>query len=115
MTPTDELIQLARILADWVSPAPSITIYLFGSRVRGDHRPDSDVDVLIDISRASTTEDATWWSNVNADEFRTIDTLLPGPLQILESHSSLRPAIISAPVVHRDRQVVCVWRDAKPL
>ena len=101
------------MLADWVSPAPSIMIYLFGSRVRGDHRPDSDVDVLIDIRRASTTEDATWWSSVNMDEFRTINALLPGPLQILEYHSNLMPEIINARIVYRDRQVICVWRAAK--
>ena len=34
--------ELARILGDRFEAA-----YLFGSRARGDHRPDSDVDVLV--------------------------------------------------------------------
>jgi predicted nucleotidyltransferase len=40
----DEVKQLARTLADWAADK-SVTVFLFGSRVRGDHRPDSDVDV----------------------------------------------------------------------
>jgi predicted nucleotidyltransferase len=39
-------IAQAGIPADWIEPAPGApAVYLFGSRVRGDHRPDSDVDV----------------------------------------------------------------------
>jgi hypothetical protein len=37
----NELEALAEILAEWIDSAPAIpTVYLFGSRVRGDHRPD---------------------------------------------------------------------------
>jgi predicted nucleotidyltransferase len=43
-----ELHALAEILAKWIEPVPGIpAIYLFGSRVRGDHRQDSDVDVRL--------------------------------------------------------------------
>jgi len=42
----DEVKQLARALADWAADK-SVTVFLFGSRVRGDHRPDSDVDVFV--------------------------------------------------------------------
>jgi predicted nucleotidyltransferase len=39
---------LAEILAEWINPAPGIpAVYLFGSGVRGDHRPNSDVDVRL--------------------------------------------------------------------
>jgi predicted nucleotidyltransferase len=34
----DEVKQLARALADWAADK-SVTVFLFGSRVRGDHRP----------------------------------------------------------------------------
>jgi predicted nucleotidyltransferase len=48
IVPNAELVALAEILADWVEPAPSVpAVYLFGSRVRGDHRHDSDVDVRL--------------------------------------------------------------------
>jgi predicted nucleotidyltransferase len=38
---------LAETLARWLEPAGGFVAYVFGSRVRGDHRPDSDVDVRI--------------------------------------------------------------------
>jgi hypothetical protein len=39
-----DLVSLARVIADWVEPVLGVpAVYLFGSRVRGDHRPDSAV------------------------------------------------------------------------
>jgi predicted nucleotidyltransferase len=35
----DELRTLAEVFADWIEPVPDVpAVYLFGSRVRGDHR-----------------------------------------------------------------------------
>src|SRR5262249_16933676 len=42
-----ELEALAEILAEWADPPPGIlNVILFGSRVRGDHKPDSDVQLV---------------------------------------------------------------------
>lgn len=30
---------------------PGVTIYLFGSRARGTHRPESDIDIALDAGR----------------------------------------------------------------
>ena len=109
-----DLVELARTLAEWVAPAPSVTIYLFGSRVRGDHRSDSDVDIVVRFGTSPTTADVTWWSSVNADLFASINARLPGPLQILENDDHLVQEVLSAPEVYRDRQVTCVWRNPKP-
>jgi predicted nucleotidyltransferase len=50
-----ELQALAEILAEWINPAPGIpAVYLFGSRVRGDHRPNSDVDVRLYLDEGAT-------------------------------------------------------------
>jgi predicted nucleotidyltransferase len=43
------LQELAARMADWAHTHSVFTIYLFGSRVRGDHRPDSDLDVIFDL------------------------------------------------------------------
>lgn len=41
----DEALRgLVRRLADWLDPQ---AIWLFGSRARGDHRPDSDFDFMV--------------------------------------------------------------------
>ncbi len=102
----DELIALARILADWADGV-SATIYLYGSRVRGDYRPDSDVD--IHIAWANPDNHSTlWWCEENDDWFATINRRLPGPLQILEARDPLHYAVEAAPVVHQDRNVRCV-------
>jgi predicted nucleotidyltransferase len=42
---SQEVRELAKIIADWSASAPDFTFYLFGSRVRGDHLSDSDVDL----------------------------------------------------------------------
>jgi len=53
---TVELQGLAETIARWVDPVPGIdAIYLFGSRVRGDHRPDSDVGSAYSRKTCATT------------------------------------------------------------
>lgn len=108
-----DLEKLACILADWVEPAKGFDIYLFGSRVRGDHRTDSDVDVVIPIPRLPTPSDAAWWSEINEDNFKAINAELPGPLQILENSDPIADKVRSARVVYCDRQVTCVWMEQK--
>src|ERR1700690_718740 len=79
------LASLANILADWLEPAPNIpAVYLFGSRVRGDHRPDSDVDVRLFINewRDVKPVDMDWWVKENETDFADLKRRLPGPLEI---------------------------------
>jgi uncharacterized protein len=39
------------------SNAPNATLILFGSRARGDNRPDSDIDILILLDQKQITSD----------------------------------------------------------
>lgn len=119
MTISEEVVDLARVLADWVSEAPGPKLYFFGSRVRGDHRPDSDVDVSIEWVIPSDADDLwwekndAWWAENNRTHFASINSRLPGPLRILEDNDSITERIRAAPVVYQDRRVVCVWSDPK--
>jgi predicted nucleotidyltransferase len=106
---SDELLDLARVLADWAAPASGATIYLYGSRVRGDHRPDSDVDVCLDFRPDPGKADVEWWTANNQDLFTEINKWLPGPIHVLPMPDPLRQKIIAAPVAHQDRNVRCVW------
>jgi predicted nucleotidyltransferase len=78
-----DLCVLASVLADWAADAPGVKLYLFGSRVRGDHHSKSDVDVSVEFVSIGERE-RKWWSTNNDDLFATIDARLPGKLQILD-------------------------------
>ena len=109
----DDLVELAYILASWAAPAPLATIYLFGSRVRGDHRLDSDVDIFVHWT--DVDDDLLWWwSENNETDFAAIKALLPGPLKILESDDPLGMRIRAAEAVHKDGNIICVWLPPKP-
>ena len=112
MNPPEELRLLAAILADWAATARGAQIYLYGSRVRGDHRPDSDVDIAVQWGRVSEAE-RSWWSENNWDLFEKIGARLPGKLEVLEFGDPLRSQIFAAPVVYRDRNVICVMMPPK--
>jgi hypothetical protein len=113
------LASLADILADWLEPAPNIpVVYLFGSRVRGDHRPDSDVDVrvLINEWRNLDRRDMDWWGKENDTDFAALKGQLPGPLSLHREQSDDADAAImqgrKTPVMVY-RRIVCVWTPPK--
>jgi predicted nucleotidyltransferase len=114
-----ELEALAETLAEWISPAPGIpAVYLFGSRVRGDHRPDSvDVRLYLDEWTDVGEVDLRWWQNQNETDFADLKARLPGPLHIhREKQDDADPAIrqgIRNPILVV-RRVVCVWTPAMP-
>ena len=107
-----ELRDLAAILAEW-SRGYAVRVYLFGSRVRGDHQHDSSVDVYLKWTLAGGDEavnDRTmgWWARENEDDFRAINKCLPGPLKILEGADPIGQIVMEAPVSHWDGNVSCV-------
>ena len=110
MTATDELKALASVLADWAAPAPGITVYLFGSRVRGDHTSTSDIDVHFHWGDRDIGDgDIQWWGRNNEQDFAAIKAKLPGPLKILERWDAVWcQRVVAAPVIHQDRNVRCV-------
>jgi predicted nucleotidyltransferase len=116
---TQQLLDLADILADWIAPAPNIpAVYLFGSRVRGDHRPDSDVDVRLLLNEWGKIDqrDREWWIAQNTSDFADLKAKLPGPLAIHREASDDADAAILAGrktplLIHR--RVVCVITPRK--
>jgi hypothetical protein len=109
-----QLLDLVDVLADWIEPAPNIAaIYLFGSRVRGDHRSDSDVDVRLFLDEWGNIDgrDKEWWLNQNEADFEVLKAKLPGPLAIHREASDDADAAIFAgrktPLLTY-RRLVCV-------
>ena len=100
---SQKLQELAKIIADWSASAPDFTFYLFGSRVRGDHRSDSDVDLHYVLPPASVHASTAWWTNQNCvEDFASFRKVLPGPIKWLEQHAPLRAEVEQGKVVHRD-------------
>ncbi|MHB2166070.1 nucleotidyltransferase domain-containing protein [Alsobacter sp. R-9] len=111
------LLELARILDDWIAPAPGVDgVYLFGSRVRGDHRPDSDVDIRLFVERWGG-DDATadWWERVNEIRYADLEARLPGPLHLIRDPDNVvDPLIAAGDEVLRVGRCVCVRTPRKP-
>lgn len=103
---TEELKTLAAILADWAAPAKTVTIYLYGSRVRGDHTSDSDVDIWPDW--AGSDAEVNWWMENNQNDFVDINGKLPGKLHVLPPNDPVKEKVRFGPVILTDRNVRCV-------
>lgn len=82
---------------------PSITFYIYGSRARGDHRPDSDVDVFVYTDDACMTDLVTVQSDDGPPEkyAHIRDQAKEWP--------ELQSQIRSAREVYRRENVVCVF------
>ena len=116
---SEELRELADILADWIEPAPDVPeIYFFGSRVRGDARPDSDVDVRLFLDEWRNVSDRTlqWWQEQNEADFAELKSRLPGPLalhreQVDGADDDIRKGRENPGL--KVGRVVCVWTPPK--
>jgi len=113
----DELKALAETLGRWLEPASGFVAYLFGSRVRGDHRSDSDVDVRIFLNECQPDQAGIrWWAEQNETDFAALKAQLPGPLAIHRETTDQADQDIRAgaknPVMKIGRLVV-VWTPPK--
>lgn len=114
-----DLRDLALAFARWAE-GKNVRIYLFGSRVRGDHRPDSDVDAYVDLTLPNMDHDTVvWWTRQQETAFADLLPMLPGPLGDT-GHAMLDPQdqatvsnIMNGRVVHTVRNVLCVWLPPK--
>jgi predicted nucleotidyltransferase len=65
-------------LKAWAPTKPNILkIYLYGSRVRGNHKKDSDLDIAIMITKNpnDTSELATWWGGLEEEFTQDIEIM----------------------------------------
>lgn len=63
---------------------------LFGSRARGDNRPDSDIDILIEVDPEAHVG---VWGYVGLKEY--ISTLFDGPVDVVD-REALKPYVTPA-------------------
>jgi predicted nucleotidyltransferase len=119
----NELRSLAEIVDRWVRPVPGVKeVYLIGSRVRGDHQPESDLDLRIFVEELGTdAQTIEWWMQQNQTDFADLKSqLLPVPLAIHRDSPEKGDDCIEAVRAQRTSpklkigKVVCVWTPPKP-
>ena len=106
-------MRLARVVADWARDARLAEVYLYGSRVRGDHEPDSDVDLCF----AFPVRDPgimAWWELNQLTRFALLELKLGERVRALPLKGPIAEEVRKAAldperVVHQDRNVTCVW------
>lgn len=120
VVPSD-LPRLAEAVAAWADGQPHVwRACIFGSRVRGDHRPGSDLDVLVQPPQAGmSTECLHWWLEAReapGERFAALrGAVLPVALHL--AHALWDPAqgwadsaaLNPDSVVLRIRKAVCLW------
>jgi nucleotidyltransferase-like protein len=105
---SDELRKLAAELADWAQGAPGYTIFVFGSRVRGDHRTDSDLDIYPWLSGKADNASTRWFTDNEGDNYAAISERLSIRVHRQFHMPGLLAKLRSCPVVHQDRNVTFV-------
>jgi len=54
----EQLLTMAPVIAKWAAATRNVRrVWLYGSRVRGTHQPDSDLDVCVEIDPLSTEQE----------------------------------------------------------
>jgi predicted nucleotidyltransferase len=79
-----EIEQLRALVAQWAASQPIVTCaHIYGSRVRGSHREDSDLDVAIEIAPlpGDSSALATWISEAS-HLAGSLARLLPVPIDL---------------------------------
>jgi predicted nucleotidyltransferase len=107
-----DLKRQAKIVAEWAEKLPLKKVYIFGSRVRGDARADSDLDVAIEFEFLPTDNEAMWnWKHQNETDFAELKKALGVPLSLHRCEDDRAwPAIRDAAItpVLSVGKVVCV-------
>jgi predicted nucleotidyltransferase len=71
-----ELIEIAQLTRDWAKLLPFQRVYIFGSFVRGDNRPDSDLDIAIEFATTFDSGSVANWKRQNQTDFKDLKRAL---------------------------------------
>jgi hypothetical protein len=109
---------LAETVSQWVEGVSGVQhVYIFGSRVRGDYRPDSDVDIRIFVEKMKLDPlTLAWWDRQHRENFASLKNSLPGPLGLhLDSPEICDDAILEGGPnrVLTAGKAICVWTEPK--
>jgi uncharacterized protein len=105
-----ELPEIGGVVSKWARSKPMIKrVHLFGSRVRGDHMPTSDIDIAVELdpSAFSGSDEsgglATWMFEAKAWR-QELQALIPLKVQLERYHPEQTPTVNKG--IGRSSQVV---------
>lgn len=94
-----EAEEIAKLLAQWARRHPLVMrVHIFGSRVRGDHRPDSDIDIAVELDPTQFQGSdesggrATWMFEKAAWK-EELQALIPHKVQLERYHENQTPTV----------------------
>jgi predicted nucleotidyltransferase len=94
VTRNSNLERLAKIIAEWAETLPIKRAYIFGSQVRGDNAPGSDLDVAIEFNPTPSDEEMRNWEHQNETDFACLKGALGIPFSLHADHTDAAwPAI----------------------
>lgn len=106
----DPLISLSLSIAQWAAAKPLILkVWLFGSRVRGDHKPDSDLDIAIkldpnEIKGIDHKESAELWA-FDSKWLQELQEISPYKVQLEQYIDEKRTPNIEKGIVESSRLI----------
>lgn len=107
------LAELMDILAEWAAGAP-VTVYVYGSRVRGDHRADSDVDLYAQYIDGQEDAGNDWYNKQRDSDYPGLRKLLPFPFtQVMPPFGAAHPFLFQHHEVARQGNVVALHTPPK--
>lgn len=106
------LEEAGSVVANWAHNHRLIQrVFFFGSRVRQEHRPDSDLDIAIELILSDPDESFAQWAFERKSWLRDLERLLPWKIDLQHSSGEATPTIASG--IARS-SILLYERDAQP-
>lgn len=101
-----DLSQIGAAVAKWARSKPIVMrVYLFGSRVRGDHRPDSDLDIAVElVPDLDESGGLATWMHEKKEWIEELKALIPLKLQLERYHPVQTPTVVKG--IERSSQLI---------
>jgi predicted nucleotidyltransferase len=78
-----DILEVKRRVAAWAAQQPLVTkVWLYGSRVKGTERPDSDIDIAVEIRTLPGDSDASTTFTCEGEKLRASLSSLLEPLRV---------------------------------
>jgi len=104
----NELESWCSTLATWARDTREVSeVWIFGSRARGDHRPDSDLDVALIMTAGTEGERLGNWVCLAEEWEVELAALLPVEVDLDLGHPDLAEKVVAPALKNEGRRVFC--------